>query len=131
MSVSSPFIRRPVGTTLLALALFLVGSVAYFLLPVASLPAVDFPIIMITAARPGADPETMAESARQIRNAPSATAAKIRAASETASGFDWSIVTTRLLQLYEEITAITKDCRLRPRLSPRTWSTETNCSQNV
>ena len=62
MSISTPFIRRPVGTTLLALALFLIGSVAYFLLPVASLPAVDFPIISITAARPGADPETMAAS---------------------------------------------------------------------
>jgi multidrug efflux pump len=62
MNVSAPFIERPVGTTLLALALFLIGAVAYFLLPVASLPAVDFPIISITAARPGADPETMAAS---------------------------------------------------------------------
>ena len=62
MSVSSPFIKRPVGTTLLALALFLIGAVAYFHLPVASLPAVDFPIISITASRPGADPETMAAS---------------------------------------------------------------------
>ena len=62
MSVSSPFIRRPVGTTLLALALFLIGSVAYTFLPVASLPAIDFPIIGISAARPGADPETMAAS---------------------------------------------------------------------
>ena len=62
MNVSEPFIRRPVGTTLLALALFLVGAVAYFFLPVASLPAVDFPAIGISAARPGADPQTMAAS---------------------------------------------------------------------
>ncbi len=62
MNFSEIFIRRPVGTTLLAAALFLLGAVAYFFLPVASLPAVDFPVIGISAARPGADPETMAAS---------------------------------------------------------------------
>ncbi|MDJ0449517.1 efflux RND transporter permease subunit [Methylocystis sp. JR02] len=62
MNVSEPFIRRPVGTTLLGAALFLLGAVAYFFLPVASLPAVDFPAIGIGASRPGADPETMAAS---------------------------------------------------------------------
>ncbi len=60
MSISDPFIKRPVGTTLLAAALFLVGSVAYFFLPVASLPAIDFPTIGLSAGRPGADPQTMA-----------------------------------------------------------------------
>src|SRR5712692_7012300 len=59
-SFSEPFIRRPVGTTLLAIGLFLVGAVAYRFLPVASMPTVDFPTINITANRPGADPETMA-----------------------------------------------------------------------
>jgi hydrophobe/amphiphile efflux-1 (HAE1) family protein len=62
VNISAPFIERPVGTTLLALALFLTGAVAYFFLPVASLPAVDFPIIGVGAARPGADPATMAAS---------------------------------------------------------------------
>ena len=62
MSISAPFIGRPVGTTLLAIALFLVGGVAYFFLPVASLPAIDFPIIGISAGAPGADPQTMAAS---------------------------------------------------------------------
>ena len=62
MNVSAPFIKRPVATTLLAGALFLLGAVAYFFLPVASLPAVDFPIIGISALRPGADPRTMAAS---------------------------------------------------------------------
>ncbi len=62
MSVSDPFIKRPVGTTLLAFGLFLLGVVAYVFLPVASLPAVDFPTIGISASRPGADPETMAAS---------------------------------------------------------------------
>jgi hydrophobe/amphiphile efflux-1 (HAE1) family protein len=59
-SFSEPFIRRPVGTTLLAIGLFLVGAVAYRFLPVASMPTVDFPTINVTANRPGADPETMA-----------------------------------------------------------------------
>ncbi len=62
MNVSAPFIRRPVGTTLMAIGLFLVGAVAYAFLPVASLPSVEFPVIRVTATRPGADPETMAAS---------------------------------------------------------------------
>ncbi|HVG50761.1 MAG TPA: efflux RND transporter permease subunit, partial [Xanthobacteraceae bacterium] len=60
MNISYPFIRRPVGTTLLAIGLFMVGAVAYDFLPVASVPAVDFPTIRVSASRPGADPETMA-----------------------------------------------------------------------
>ncbi|WP_315832637.1 efflux RND transporter permease subunit [Bradyrhizobium prioriisuperbiae] len=60
MSISEPFIRRPVGTTLLAIGLFLVGVVAYLNLPVASLPNVDFPMIRVSASRPGADPSVMA-----------------------------------------------------------------------
>ena len=60
MNVSYPFIRRPIGTTLLAIGLFLAGVVAYRFLPVASLPAVELPTISVSASRPGADPETMA-----------------------------------------------------------------------
>ncbi|MGZ3409162.1 MAG: efflux RND transporter permease subunit [Xanthobacteraceae bacterium] len=60
MNISYPFIRRPVGTTLLAIGLFLAGAIAYDFLPVASVPAVDFPTIRVSASRPGADPETMA-----------------------------------------------------------------------
>src|SRR5258708_24759331 len=59
-SISEPFIRRPVGTTLLAIGLFLVGGVAYQFLPVASVPNVDFPSIRVSATRPGADPSVMA-----------------------------------------------------------------------
>ena len=62
IDISGPFIRRPVGTILLAVGLFLAGMVAYFQLPVASLPSVDFPTIRVSANRPGADPETMAAS---------------------------------------------------------------------
>jgi multidrug efflux pump len=59
-SISEPFIRRPVGTTLLSIGLFLVGVVAYEFLPVAAVPNVDFPSIRVSAARPGADPSVMA-----------------------------------------------------------------------
>ncbi len=62
MSVSAPFIRRPIGTTLLTIALGLVGAIAYALLPVAPLPEVEFPTVMVSAALPGASPETMASS---------------------------------------------------------------------
>src|ERR1700741_3516974 len=60
MNICEPAIRRPVGTTLLAVGLLLVGAVAYRFLPVASMPTVDYPTISVTASRPGADPETMA-----------------------------------------------------------------------
>src|ERR1700724_3038273 len=59
-SLSELFIRRPVAVLLLALGLFLVGVLAFFQLPVAPLPRVDFPTINVSAKLPGADPETMA-----------------------------------------------------------------------
>jgi multidrug efflux pump len=59
-SFSEPFIRRPVGTTLLAVGPAAGGAVAYRFLPVASMPTVEFPTINVSASRPGADPETMA-----------------------------------------------------------------------
>ena len=60
MNFSWPFIRRPIGTTLLAIGLFLTGAVAYDFLPVSSLPSVSFPTISVSASYPGADPNTMA-----------------------------------------------------------------------
>ncbi len=62
MSISAPFIRRPVATLLLTVAILLLGGVAYELLPVAALPSVSFPTIAVSAKLPGADPETMASS---------------------------------------------------------------------
>ncbi len=62
MSISTPFIRRPTGTFLLAIGLMIAGAVAYFFLPVASLPNVDLPAVVVFASRPGASPETMANS---------------------------------------------------------------------
>jgi len=62
VNVSEPFIRRPVATTLLSVALLLAGVVAYRMLPVAPLPQVEFPVIQVQAMLPGASPETMASS---------------------------------------------------------------------
>src|SRR5690349_14196944 len=62
MNISGPFIRRPVGTSLLAAALLLSGILAFTFLPVASLPRVDFPVIGVGAGLPGGDPQTMASA---------------------------------------------------------------------
>jgi multidrug efflux pump len=62
MSISSPFIHRPVATTLLTCAIALAGATAFFVLPVSPLPQVDFPTITVAAGLPGASPEIMASS---------------------------------------------------------------------
>jgi hydrophobe/amphiphile efflux-1 (HAE1) family protein len=62
MHFSAPFIRRPVATFLMSIAVILAGAVAYTLLPVASLPQVEYPVISVGASLPGADPETMASA---------------------------------------------------------------------
>jgi multidrug efflux pump len=62
MNISAPFIKHPIGTSLLTLALLLAGSLAFTYLPVAPLPQVDFPVIQVSAGLPGASPETMASA---------------------------------------------------------------------
>ncbi|MFC4314054.1 efflux RND transporter permease subunit [Steroidobacter flavus] len=62
MNLSGPFVRRPVGTTLLTLGVALTGLAAFFVLPIAPLPQVDFPTVSVTAGLPGASPSTMASS---------------------------------------------------------------------
>src|ERR1700728_3536704 len=62
MHISRPFIERPVATSLLSIAILMAGGVAYFFLPVAPLPKVDFPTIVVSAGLPGASAETMASS---------------------------------------------------------------------
>jgi len=62
MSLSAPFIHRPVATVLLTAAIALAGAVAFTVLPVSPLPQIDFPTITVAAAFPGASPETMASS---------------------------------------------------------------------
>jgi multidrug efflux pump len=62
MNIAEPFIKRPIGTTLLTAAIALGGAVAFYLLPVSPLPQVDFPTISVSASLPGASPQTMAAS---------------------------------------------------------------------
>ena len=65
MNISKPFIERPVATTLLMAALFLIGVAAFPFLPIAPLPQIDFPTILVSATLPGASPEIMASSVAQ------------------------------------------------------------------
>src|SRR5215475_11372582 len=65
MNISRPFIERPVATTLLMAGLALIGIAAFPFLPVAPLPQVDFPTILVTGQLPGASPEIMASSVAQ------------------------------------------------------------------
>src|SRR3569832_1102465 len=62
MNLSTPFVRRPVGTTLLSLGLVVAGIIAFFKLPVAPLPDVDIPTIMVQATLPGASPADVAKT---------------------------------------------------------------------
>jgi len=62
MNIAEPFIRRPVATTLIMLAILIFGIMGYRRLPVSDLPNVDFPTILVSASLPGASPETMASA---------------------------------------------------------------------
>ncbi len=62
VNISKPFIEHPIGTSLLAIGVLLVGIAARFNLPIAALPQVDLPIIFASASQPGASPETMAST---------------------------------------------------------------------
>ena len=67
MSVSTPFIRRPVATTLLMIGITIAGCLSYTLLPVSPLPQVDYPTIFVSASLPGGSPEVMAASVANLR----------------------------------------------------------------
>ena len=60
MSVSDPFIRRPVATSLLGIALLISGALGYWALPVSALPQVDFPTVQVSTQLPGASPDVVA-----------------------------------------------------------------------
>lgn len=69
MNLSSPFVRRPIATVLLTAGVALAGIAAFFVLPVAPLPQVDYPAISVSASIPGASPDTMASSVATPSNA--------------------------------------------------------------
>ena len=107
MSVSSPFIRRPIATSLLAVAILICGVLGYVRLPVASLPQVDFPTIQVTTRLPGANPDTVASTItapleRQLGQIPSL------AGMSSNSSFGLSQVTLQF-ELDRDIDAAAQD----------------------
>ena len=78
MNLSSPFIARPVGTTLLTIAVVMAGGIAYSVLPVAPLPQVDFPTISVGAGLPGASAQIMAARSLPLLSGSSATSPALR-----------------------------------------------------
>jgi hydrophobe/amphiphile efflux-1 (HAE1) family protein len=114
MSISTPFIQRPIGTSLLMAAIFLAGIASYPLLPVAPLPTVDFPTISVTANYPGASPEIMASSVAepletqfsQINGLTQMTSANVLGTSSITLQFDLSrSVDTAATDVLEAINA--------------------------
>ncbi|MDB5617847.1 efflux RND transporter permease subunit [Tardiphaga sp.] len=108
MSISELFIRRPVGTCLLALGLVLLGTVAYFMLPVAPLPQVDFPTIQVSAQLPGASAETMATAvATPLENSLATNVSGIAQMTSTSSSGRTTIVLQ--FDLARDINAASQD----------------------
>jgi HAE1 family hydrophobic/amphiphilic exporter-1 len=107
MNISAPFIRRPVMTTLVMLAVLLFGSMAYRKLPVADLPNVDFPTISVSAQMPGASPETMAAAVATPLEKQFSTIAGID--SMTSTSFQGSTQITLQFTLNRDIDAAAQD----------------------
>src|SRR6201987_4016967 len=91
MNLSSLFIKRPVTTTLSMLGVLVFGAMAYRLLPVSDLPTVDFPTIQVSAALPGASPETMASAVATPLEKQFSTIAGITSINSTSSAGATSI----------------------------------------
>ena len=107
MTVSELFIRRPVATALLTLGLAFFGVLAYFSLPVSDLPAVDFPTITVSAALPGASPDTMASAVATPLEKVFSTIAALDSMSSTSS--EGSTQITLQFSLERNIDAAAQD----------------------
>jgi hydrophobe/amphiphile efflux-1 (HAE1) family protein len=104
---SAPFIKRPVATFLLSVAIILAGAVAYKLLPVASMPEVEFPAISVYAGLPGADPETMASA---VATPLERQFAKIAGINEmTSSSWSGSVSITMQFDLDRDVNGAARD----------------------
>src|SRR6186713_1056858 len=105
--ISAPFIRYPIGTSLMMAGILFVGLVAYPLLPVAPLPQVDFPTIQVSAALPGGSPETMASSVATPLEREFSTIAGID--SMTSTSLQGSSQITLVFDLDRDIDAAAQD----------------------
>jgi multidrug efflux pump len=117
VSVSAPFIRRPIATSLLGIAVLLGGCLGYNLLPVSSLPQVDFPTIQVTTQLPGANPDTLAALVtapleRQLGQIPSLTTMT------SSSAYGLSQITLQF-DLARDIDAAAQDVQAAMLLHPR------------
>ncbi|MFD2249834.1 multidrug efflux pump [Pseudochelatococcus lubricantis] len=111
MTISEPFIRRRVGTCLLAIGLVLLGAIAYFQLPVAPLPQVDFPTIQVSASLPGASAETMATAvATPLENSLSTLVSGVTQMTSVSSSGRTSI--TLQFDLARDINAASQDVQI-------------------
>src|ERR1051325_2302501 len=97
-SISSPFTRSPIGTSLLMAGILFIGLVSYPLLPVAPLPQVDFPTIQVNANLPGASPDTMASAVAQPLETQFAQIAGVSQMTSTSVGGSTSITIQFVLE---------------------------------
>jgi HAE1 family hydrophobic/amphiphilic exporter-1 len=110
MNVSEVFIRRPVTTTLLQIAIVLFGVMGYLVLPVSDLPPVDFPTINVSASLPGADPETMASAVATPLERSFATVSGISSINSTSTMGNTNI--TIQFELDRDIDAAAQDVQV-------------------
>ncbi len=123
LSVSEPFIRRPIATLLLGVAVLLGGVLGYWLLPVSALPQVDFPSIQVTTQLPGANPDTTASLVtapleRQFGQIPALTTMT------SSSSYGISQITLQF-ELNRDIDAAAQTCN--PRSMPRDRRCRATC----
>ena len=132
MSISAPFIRRPVGTSLIMAAIVLVGVAAFPLLPVSPLPRVEFPTISVNASFPGASPETMATAVAQplerqfaqIEGVAQMTSNSVQGQTQIAIQFDLSrSIDAAALDVQAKITAATGQLPRNLPTPPTFWKT--------
>src|SRR5215470_18026632 len=107
MNLAEPFIRRPVMTTLLSLALIIFGVVAYRQLPVNDLPNVDYPTIVVNADLPGASPEMMASAVATPLERQFSTIAGVTQMTSSSTQGDTSI--TIMFDLTRNLDAAAQD----------------------
>jgi HAE1 family hydrophobic/amphiphilic exporter-1 len=122
MSLTDPFVRRPIMTTLVMVSILGAGLLAYFRLPVSDLPNVDFPTISVSASLPGADPETMASSVATPLEKEFSTIAGIESMTSTSSLGATSI--TIQFDLARDIDAAAQDVQAAISQAQRDLPTE-------
>jgi len=116
MSLSAPFIHRPIATSLLMLGILVFGIAAFNLLPVAALPRVDFPTVVVSASYPGASPSTMASSVATPLEQRFAAIAGLAEMSSTSGVGNTTI--TMQFDLDRNIDAARRTCSRRSRRPP-------------